>query len=206
MPERYAATMYAALPAIYRIEDRTTFLKRLLGIFGDVLDSAESQVYGFHRQFDPARCDETFLPWLATWVALTLDETWGAEKRRDLIARAAALYRTRGTVAGLKEFIEVYTGLKADILEEGTGSWRVGVNATVGADTWIFGTWEENAHCFHVVVNLFEPLPTAQMEKIRHVVERNKPAHTAVTAYRVTTFFWKVGVRSTVEVDTKVGD
>jgi phage tail-like protein len=205
MPERYAQTLYSSLPAIYRIEDKTTFLKRLLEIFGEALDGLDDEVYGFHRQFDPARCDERFLPWLASWVALTLDETWDVPKRRTLIARAVILFRTRGTVPGLREFVEIYTGLKADIVEECTGGWQVGARSTVGVDTRVFGTWDENAHRFSVVINSFEPVPGPQLSKIKEIVEENKPAHTLVTAYYTSALFWTIGVRSTVGVDLKAG-
>jgi phage tail-like protein len=205
VPTRIEDTLYEKLPATYRLEDETTFLKRLLSLFGEVLDGLEDTVYGVRHQLSPQRCDEKFLPWLASWVALTLDETWDTSKRRALIARAITLFATRGTIPGLKEFVEVYTGLKPEIHEEFGAAWRVGVRSTVGLDTRVYGTWAENAHRFAVVINLFETLPETLLAKLKRVVEENKPAHTQVVEYRTFVAFWLVGVRSTVGVDTKVG-
>lgn len=204
-PTRIEDTLYEKLPAIYRLEDKTTFLKRLLSLFGDVLDGLEDTVYGVHHQLSPQRCDEKFLPWLASGVALRLDETWDTSKRRALIARAITLFATRGTIPGLKEFVEVYTGLKPEIHEEFGAGWRVGLRSTVGFDTRVYGTWAENAHRFAVVINLFETLPETLLAKLKRVVEENKPAHTQGVEYRTFVAFWLVGVRATVGVDTKVG-
>lgn len=205
MPPPFAVTLYENLPAIYRLEDNSTFLKNFLEIFGEVLDGLEDEVYGFHHQFNPQRCDERFLPWVASWVALTLDETWDASKRRALIARAIELYRTRGTIPGLRNFVDVYAGLKPGIREEFNAGWRVGLRSTLGVDTRTYGTWEENAHRFSVIVNLFELIPQAQFNKIQAVVEEQKPAHTKVMEYLTLALFWRTGVRSTIGVDTKVG-
>lgn len=205
MPTKIEDTLYEKLPAIYRLEDETTFLKRMLSLFGEVFDGLEDTVYGVHHRLSPQRCDERFLPWLASWVALTLDETWDASKRRALIARAIALFSTRGTIPGLKEFVEVYTGLQPEIHEEFGAAWRVGMRATIGVDTRVYGTWAENAHRFWVVVNLFEAIPETQLNKLKRVVEENKPAHTQVVAYLTFVAFWLVGVRSRAGVDTKVG-
>lgn len=205
MPTPFADTLYEKLPAIYRLEDKTTFLKRFLELFGDVLDGLEDTVYGFHHQLNALRCDEKFLPWLASWVALTLDEGWDTEKRRALIGRAIQLYRRRGTIPGIQEFVEVYTGLKPDIKEEFGQGWRVGLRSTLGIDTRVYGTWEENAHRFWVIINLFENIAEELFNKVKQVVEENKPAHTQVVAYRTFVTFWYLGIRSTVGVDLKVG-
>ncbi len=69
-----------------------------------------------HTYFDPQpgeaqaqRAPTEFLDWLSGWVALTLREDWDEEAKRRLISRIVPIYRKRGTKAGLKEILEVYT-------------------------------------------------------------------------------------------------
>ena len=205
MPERFQDTLFQALPGIYREGGKEALTYRLLGLFGEVLEEMEGEVYGLHREFDPARARARFLPWLASWVALELDETWEESKRRDLIGRIVSLYRLRGTVEGLKSFVEIYTGIRPDIVEEGTGGWQVGVRATIEVDTRIYGTWEEDAHRFSVLVRTFEDFTAERRIKVRERVLIEKPAHTQLVHVGFFASFWRIGVRSTAGVDTKAG-
>ena len=211
MPERFQDALFKALPGIYREGDegggdgKATLTYRLLGLFAEILEEMEGEVYGLHREFDPKRAGAKFLPWLASWVALELDETWEESKRRDLVGRIVSLYRLRGTVEGLKSFVEIYTGIRPDIIEEGTGGWQVGVRSTVEVDLRIYGTWEEDAHRFSVLAKTFEELSPERKAKIRERVLIEKPAHTQLVHVGFTASFWRIGVRSTVGVDTKAG-
>jgi hypothetical protein len=78
--------------------------------------------------------DAEFLPWLATWVALFLDEEWDEAKRRRLISEAVELYRWRGTVLGLKRYLEIYVGLIPEIREwSWPGGMQFGVASQIGS-------------------------------------------------------------------------
>ena len=118
------------LPAIY---SEQPFLGRFLAPFEEVQAGFDALLSEIDRYFDPARTDAPFLTWLATWVALVLDDQWDEAKRRQLIAEAVELYRWRGTVRGLKRYLEIYTGRIPEIRE-----WRwpaglqVGVSSQVG--------------------------------------------------------------------------
>lgn len=72
-------------------------------------------------------------------------------------------------------------------------------------DTKVYGTWEENAHRFSVLVATFEPFDAARRGKVRERVLIEKPAHTELVHVGWFASFWNVGVRSTTGVDTKVG-
>jgi len=145
-----------------------------------------------------------FLPWLASWVALVLDETWSVEKRRRLIGEAVELYRWRGTIRGIKTFVEIYTGIVPEIIEPFKAGWRVGVRSTVGVDTRIYVVGDD-PHCFSVIVRSFEELTPEEKQRIMHVVEIEKPAHTKVIHFGWSARYWQVGVRATVGLTTKVG-
>lgn len=68
-----------------------------------------------------------FLPWLAGWVALTLDEEWEESTRRRLIGQAVELYRWRGTAHGLRRYLQLYTGLPLAQIEIREGRWPAGM-------------------------------------------------------------------------------
>ena len=204
MPKPYADHLFDSLPAIYRKEGKTGFLYRLLCLFAGILAGVEDEVDGTHNRLSPERAPQEFLPWLASWVALVLDETWPVEKRRQLIRQAVELYRWRGTIRGIRTFVEIYTGLVPDIVEHFRRGWQVGVRSTVGVDTKVYEL-AEDAHCFSVFVNSFEELTPDEKQKVMTIVETEKPAHTKVIHYGWVARFWQVGVRSTVGIDMRVG-
>lgn len=208
------------LPAVLQ-EDREgrapNFLGRfLLGFEHLLLGVGEAGDPGFeetiariYRYFEPGaaladgeRTPREFLQWLAGWVALTLREDWTELRQRDLIAKAASLYRLRGTKRGVEEFLRVYTRLGASIDELST-DFQVGVHSTVGVDAALGGA----PFFFRVLVLL----PSAQVKEIKAqrevaeaIVELQKPAHTSYSL-TVKTPTLRVGVQSHVGVDTLVG-
>jgi phage tail-like protein len=118
------------LPAIYQ-ED--ALMLEFLQPFEDVLQGFSGLLSDIDRYFSPAYTDSDFLAWLANWVALLLDEEWDEVKRRALIAEAVQLYRLRGTVGGLKRYLEIYTGYEPQIREwRWPGGMRIGVASQIG--------------------------------------------------------------------------
>ena len=204
MPQPMTDYLFESLPAIYRRDGRDGFVYRLLSLFGDVLAELEDKVDGIHNYLSADRAPEGFLPWLASWVALVLDETWPVEKRRRLIKETVNLYRWRGTIHGLKTFVEIYTGMTPEIIEHFKAGWQVGVRSTIGVDTKVYEL-SEDAHCFSVVINSYDELSPEQKARIVAVIEAEKPAHTKVLHYGWAAFFWQLGVRSTVGLDMRVG-
>ena len=68
---------------------------------------------------DPLICPEDFLPWLAGWVGVVVDENWHVDQQRAFIQSAVELFRTRGTARGLKAEVELLTGGSVEISETG---------------------------------------------------------------------------------------
>src|SRR5581483_6408222 len=66
---------------------------------------------------------DDFVEWLASWVGIDIDETWGLERRRRLIRETAVLYRLRGTAAGLAAHVNLYAGATPQIDESGGCGW-----------------------------------------------------------------------------------
>jgi phage tail-like protein len=110
------------LPAIYQ-EDG--FTQRMLGGLDEVLAPILATLDSFDAYLDPSLTPPDFLPWLAGWVGLALDDTWDEARRREAVARAVELYRVRGTAVGLAAQVQLQTGGSVEIVENGASSWSV---------------------------------------------------------------------------------
>ena len=118
----------------------------------------EDYIDHLHDYFDPDQTPTEFLPWLASWVAWNLREDWHADLQRQFISNIVPLYRKRGTKAGLRRLLEIYTGERVKIYE-----------------------FDEPLYYFQVEMTLSDPSPSTlqQTEEIaRKVLDQEKPAHT----------------------------
>ena len=170
------------LPAVYRRPDVMggNFVREFLWIFQHIFYSIESKIARIHTYFDVLDAPDEFLPWLASWVAFSLDGSWSEDERRLFLKEAVELYRVRGTVKGLKSFLNMYTGVEAEIIEN---SWpldgfQIGVASTIGKDSAILPPINR-AHCFIVEVPLdADDLEDDEIIKIHQIIRQEKPAHT----------------------------
>lgn len=170
---------------------------------GAAVVGLDQQLDHIDSYFDPDRVPEEFLPWLASWVGLTLRDDWSPDEQRRFLGRVVSLYRRRGTKAGLEEMLRTYTGMGVEIAEF-AAALRVGEVSTVGVDTVIGGG---PPHYFEVRVLTDErdPEARARVERIaRAIIDQERPAHTHY-ALDVETPTMQVGVFSTVGVDTLLG-
>jgi phage tail-like protein len=130
MTEQTKSNYLKYLPAVFQ---QHPFLGEFLLPFEQVHAGLGDLLSTIDRYFAPALADAEFLPWLATWVALILDEDWDEAKRRQLISEAVTIYRERGTVKGLKRYLEIYTELEPDIREcLWPGGMQIGVASQIG--------------------------------------------------------------------------
>ncbi|MGQ9674622.1 MAG: phage tail protein [Chloroflexota bacterium] len=159
------------LPSIYSSDP---MVGRLLLIFESILKPLEGVIDQMALYFDPELAPEEFVPWLAWWVGLSLDEKLPLQRRRQMVKRAMELYRWRGTRRGLKQSIELATGVTALIVENFDGlrldrEARLGLNAHLG---------HRQDHTF--VVTLVVPPDVdadAALDVARTIIEEDKPAH-----------------------------
>jgi len=143
------------LPAIYQGSD---FMGRFLRIFEDVLEPVEGILGQTHFYFDPRMTPPSFLPWLASWIDLILDENWPEERRRELIRRGVELYQWRGTKRGLLTYLEIYAGVRPEIVEHLTA-----------ADGGPFR--------FTVILKV-KGKGSVDEARVRGIIDAEKPAHT----------------------------
>ena len=97
------------LPDIYREDEASAaFLERFLSIFESTFSDVERELETITRYFDPGGVPSESLEWLASWLAVEVDDAWPESARRELLARAPSLYKQRGTRSGVLEMIELY--------------------------------------------------------------------------------------------------
>ena len=169
------------LPGIYQDadEENADFLRRYLLIAQHLREGVEERLNFLHEYFDPRLTPEGFLPWLASWLALGLQEGWDEDRRREIVRRAPDLYKKRGTAEGLVLYLRLFADTKAEILEF---TWPypgfvIGKTSTVSVDTTltypVFIT-----QCFVVkLADAVDDVPRERLRTIHSVVEAEKPAH-----------------------------
>lgn len=171
------------LPTVYqegRTEEEADFLTRFLWIAQHMYESVQMRADSVAQMLNPFQVDEEFLPWLSSWVAMTMDEDWDTDKKRKFLSRVSDLYTIRGTRRALGEMIEVFTGVKPRIQEN---EWpyegfRIGVHSTMGTESIMLP--EMNlAFCFVVHLPLSsDDLKPGMLSKIHDIIRNEKPAHT----------------------------
>ncbi len=149
------------LPAIFhrkppQDQEKVRSMGQFLLPFQQVTDSFDEVLAVVDRFFSPSFAPaEDFLPWLATWIALVLDEEWDEDKRRRLLDEAMGLYQWRGTVYGMKRYLEIYTGLGSNAIDIHEGRWpagmQIGVCSRIGfrAGTAAAASLPEPIYLFH---------------------------------------------------------
>lgn len=131
---RYHRTLYDALPAVYRRADTVGRpadagtglmpeanasggqLRRLIDVFGVTVGALRSSADGLRGLRDVDLTDARYLPLLAQWIGWNLSSE-DIPRRRNEIVAAPARYRGVGTLDGLREIVEHYTGWSVRIGE-----------------------------------------------------------------------------------------
>jgi len=222
------------LPAIYqRDEAAEPFLFSALSLFESFFEEGETKIRDLPALFDPYAAPREFLPWLAGWLALEIDENWSEELTRRTIAEAFTTFAWRGTAQGLRKSLERYAGIRVHVIEPilHFHIWSLGTTSTLGCDTMlasehpqgaVLGTtatldhshliagdqygrqlFEEVAHQFSVLVYARDANTPDKVESIRRIIEREKPAHTDYHLCIVQPMM-RVGLQSRVGIDAVV--
>lgn len=176
------------LPALY---DDDGLMGRFLMLFESFWKPIEGQIEQMSLYFDPKMTPPDFLPWLASWIGLVLDEHWPEERQRRLLCAAASLYRRRGTKSGLQEFLEIYTDRPAQITENRAENFGLGPGTKLGPAIALGR--ENQPHTFSVLLRLPPLQADTQAERARQelvrqrtieaIIEAEKPAQTSYTLH-----------------------
>ena len=169
------------LPTIYQRADVNgqNFFRDFLWILQHLFSTIEEQLDIIHTFFDPFEAPEKFLPWLASWSAMVLEEDWPIEKKRRLIRRAIELYRIRGTVKGLKLFISMFTGHEPEIKENvwPFRGWRIGVTSDIGIDTVVLPPVNLAHTCVVEMPVSYQDISPEAVIRIHEILQMEKPAN-----------------------------
>lgn len=87
--------------------------------------------------FDPALTPADFLPWLASWLGLELDENWSEAQQRRMVSKAVELYQLRGTRRGVAMLLSLYVGIDeaaVEVDDSGGVAWSVSPNGALPGD------------------------------------------------------------------------
>lgn len=95
--------------------ENTDALRRFLFVYHHLMTTVVDKIEELPDLTNPLATDPRFLPWVASWVSFTLDESLPLYQQRELVRRAIRLYRKRGTREGVEEIVRVLTGAPAQV-------------------------------------------------------------------------------------------
>lgn len=128
------------LPAIFQrkpVAESEPVLGQFLAPFEKQFAAFEQILADVDRNFSASLAPaDDFLPWLAGWVAHLFDEEWAEDRQRRFLTAAMELYRWRGTVSGLKCYLDLCFDLSSDEVAIHEARWpggmQIGVASRIG--------------------------------------------------------------------------
>lgn len=170
------------LPALYRRSDAVghNVVRDLCFIYEHMFGTIEQAIDENARYYDPASTPADFLPWLASWMAFTLDLDWPEARKRALLRRAVDLYRIRGTKRALALFLKLFTGYEPTIDENvwPFKGFRVETEARIGIDSVILPP-VNLAHCYIITIPVaIDDVTPELVLRVHQIVSMEKPSHT----------------------------
>jgi phage tail-like protein len=199
----------------------------------------EQRIARLTRLFDafaaPAEGFPGWLDWLSGWLAFDLKESWTDADKRKYLSQAFELYGWRGTIEGLRRYLEIYAGVNAHIVEASQFAqlWSLGQVSTLGVGTRlapgavqgaVLGStavvdqarmapdddqgaslFEDVAHLFCVQVYCSDLSQPGALDTVRQILDQEKPAH---TVYRLSVIEprMRIGAQSRIGIDSIVAD
>lgn len=124
------------LPAIYRRDDQPTrFLERWLALFRSDMEGFEQALDEMPHLFDPQMARTDQLAWVAQCLGFEPPANLSPAQLRALLQRVPDLYARRGTVAGLEDWAEAFSGLRPKIIEAWRSRrvWQLGSTLDLGS-------------------------------------------------------------------------
>ena len=101
------------LPAAYQADETSRLLlDRLLSLTDTLFGEIESQIEDWPLFLDMAGAPDDFLPWLASWFDLSLEQVWTEAQRRAFLQNIVELYRWRGTIRGMRLMLQLHANLQ----------------------------------------------------------------------------------------------
>ncbi|NPV90554.1 MAG: hypothetical protein HPY50_07275 [Firmicutes bacterium] len=169
-------SLLSCLPAVYSVEPKSRdFLERFLSLYDSFLMGMEEQIEGIARYFDPEVVSHDYLRWLASWIAIAVDDNLGEEGLRRLVREAPKIYPHRGTRQGIETMVEIYTGEKPLIVEHFQVSEQ---RQNPEMKQLIDRLYSDNPYCFSVMVKRDRVPNEHRYLVVQKMLDQEKPAFT----------------------------
>lgn len=168
------------LPAIYESDD---FTSRFLMLFESFWKPISQQIDQVAWYFDPDLTPPDFIPWLASWVGMQVDDLLPTERVRKLLKKTMTFFQRRGTYQAVKTFLEIYTAGKVDIVEYQAKNFKLGADNTLGMGIALGTENQPNTIAFNLNLHEMELARTRYSEdmyqrKMMEIIRTMVPAHT----------------------------
>lgn len=168
-------TLFGLLAEMNRREDETGDLHHFLACLQEPTDLLLAQVDGFTDILDPDLAPEAFVDLMLDELGDPFPFDLGLTDKRRLANLLVAIYREKGTAAGIKNAIRFFLGIEIDITTY-TGEALVLGESLLG-ENWILGPSNSfAAYAFEVAVP--RALTDEERRRIRMIVNYMRPAHT----------------------------
>uniref|UniRef100_A0A832A0P7 Phage tail protein n=1 Tax=Desulfacinum infernum TaxID=35837 RepID=A0A832A0P7_9BACT len=109
LPDLYKETLSGSEADAAGPPSGPDFLERFLCLFEGCLTPMEDRVAAAHGLTDPDVAPFHALAWLSSWFGLTLEPALSEQARRRLIREAMTLFRSHGTLKGLRHALDIAT-------------------------------------------------------------------------------------------------
>lgn len=167
--------LYQMLPAMNRREDETSDLRNFLACLQEVTDFLLHDIDRFSDILDPDVAPEPFLDLMLIDLGNPFAFDLSAVDKRRLLNVLVAIYREKGTAAGIRNAIRFFLGLEVEIIAYRGESLILG-ESLLGVD-WVLGPSDSfSAYAFEVVAP--RALTAEERRRVRQIVDYMKPAHT----------------------------
>jgi phage tail-like protein len=123
------ADSFRYMPEIYQRDD---FTNRFLMLLESFWKPISRQIDQGEYYYDPHLTPNRFLPWLAGWFGLELENGLPEERRRDLLSMIMPIYGQKGTRQTLKTVLGLYSGGEVQIVEHLDENLVLGKDAHLG--------------------------------------------------------------------------
>ena len=177
-PARRRFDLYGPLPELNRREDETGDLRRFLACLQEITDLLVPGIDGFTDILDPDRSTESFLDLMLGELGNPFPFDLSLGDKRRLLNILVAVYREKGTSAGISNAIRFFLGLEVDISSYAGESLLLG-ESLLGED-WVLGpSTHFSPYAFEVIVP--RALSDEERRRLRTIVDYMKPAQTHFT-------------------------
>ena len=174
-PANRTFELYNLLPELNRREDDTGDLRRFLACLQEVTSLLLADIDAFTDILDPDIAPEWALDLMLGELGSPFPFELSVTDKRRLLNVLVAIYREKGTSAGITNAIRFFLGLEVTIGSY-MGEALVLGESLLGVD-WVLGpSGAFSAYAFEVIAP--RSLETEERRRLRQIVNYMKPAHT----------------------------